>query len=445
MTDFANCASGAPGPAMRSCLAAAMAGMLLLLAPAGVLAGGFSNADFGARRMGMFAVIGYPDDLTAIFHNPAGLVLSDGTELYLHGSFFFSELGFRLYDSHGNLRPDHEITPDWSFGAIPFLAVATDFGTGRFRMGIALYAPNAYGASLPADEPTRYHALEALFVAGRLTTTFAAELTEHFNLALNFNAIYVYFRSSKMLNLAVMFGDPDNRFLPVEQTRDSDIRMDVNGSEWTFSWDIGMLFKLTDSLRIGAVFASGSPVDLEGDVKLTYPDGSVEETTHTTGMVIPFSLSAGIHWRVVDQFELAADIRYWHYQVFQEQVTQLSEGVTALGITEFREPKNYGNSWNWCVGLLYRPIEPLDIMLGYQQDYSPIPDTTFTLENPSRDQHGVSLGLRWRITPKVRIGLAFVRNWFDLVDVQTSVTNPPSNAKGHGANSELGIDLTWKL
>jgi len=420
--------------------------LCLCLCASGAQAGGFSNADFGVRRLGMFAVVGYPDDGTALFHNPAGMVLDDGTRLYLSGSFFFSELAFRLYDSQGRLRPqDHEIEPDVSFGVIPFLGATTDFGTEKFRMGMAIYAPNVYGAALPDDEPSRYHVLDALFVAGRLTTSAAYEFTEKFSLAASFNVIYVYFTSSKMLNLAVMFGDPDNRFKPVSKTADTDILMEVDGSDWAFSWDLGLLFQPTDNFRIGASFASGSRIDMTGDVKLTYPDGSVEATAHHTNMVIPFTLRAGINWEIVDGFQLGADLRYWHYQVFQEQVTKLDDGITDLNIDEFREPKNYGNSWNWCVGLLYRPIDVLDVMVGYQQDYTPIPDETVTLDNPSRDQHGVSLGLRWRINPGWQVGLAFVRNWFEMVNVQTSVTNPPSNAKGRGANTEIAFDLTWKL
>ena len=113
--------------------------------------------------MGMLAVVGKPDDLTAVFHNPAGLTLQSGTQFYFSLSNFILDLGLKMYDSDGKLRPfDHEITPKLSYGAIPFIGVSSDLGTERFRLAFALYAPNAYGASLPLTSPPRYHATQAL-------------------------------------------------------------------------------------------------------------------------------------------------------------------------------------------------------------------------------------------------------------------------------------------
>jgi hypothetical protein len=49
------------------------------------MAGGFGIPDVGVRRTGMAAVIGRPDELSALYHNPAGLVLADEWRLYVSG------------------------------------------------------------------------------------------------------------------------------------------------------------------------------------------------------------------------------------------------------------------------------------------------------------------------------------------------------------------------
>jgi long-subunit fatty acid transport protein len=84
-------------------------------------------------------------------------------------------------------------------------------------------------------------------------------------------------------------------------------------------------------------------------------------------------------------------------------------------------------------------------MVGYQWDYSPIPTRTLTLDNPSRTQTGVSLGVRWQVTDDIRLGLAFVHNWFELLNIQDSISSPPTNLKGWGAANEFGFDLLWSL
>jgi len=437
-------------PRQMALLLGALLGFLT--SPAAAHAGGFSNPDFGIRRIGMFAVVGYPDDVTAIFHNPAGLILNSGTYLYHAESWFHSGLAFRMYDSKGQLKPDHDIRPDWSYGAIPFLGMVSDFTTERFRAGIAVYAPNAYGAVLPVDEPTRYHATRALFLASRLTLAAAYALSDRFSMGANFNVIHVYLAATRFVN-PFMLDDWDRRFDAREETRYDDYKLVVDGQDWTWSADVGLLFQPTDSFRIGAVFAGGSDINLEGDVILHNPPPRPEEgqvdageplrATHKTGMVIPFTLRAGFNWEFVKDFQLGADVRMWHYQVLQEQRTVLSQKI--LGEDEWRDPKNYANSFNWCVGLLHRVAPDWEVMMGYQQDFTPIPEETFSLDNPSRDQQGISLGLRWQATENLRLGLAFVRNWFEIVDIQKSISEPPANAKGYGANTELGFDISWKL
>jgi long-subunit fatty acid transport protein len=235
--------------------------------------------------------------------------------------------------------------------------------------------------------------------------------------------------------------------------------LEMNGQDWTWAADVGVLLHPLPNLRIGAAFSGGSNIQLEGRVKLTgsaCPPGStncklkdhmgpvITDTRHTTNMTIPFELKAGFNWEFVKDFELGMDIYYWHYQVLQEQYTRLQEPLAGL-VTELRDPKNYGNSWAWNIGLMYRPVPSLDLMMGYQMDFTPIPAQTYTLDNPSTSQKGISLGLRWQISDRWRVGLAYVHNWFNLVDVQESVGKPPTNAKGHGANNEMAFDFSYRF
>jgi len=429
---------------MQTRLATVVAGAFVLLMIAGpaARAGGFSNLDFGLRRQGMFAVVARPDDGTAIFHNPAGMVLTKGTVFSHHQSWLIGDVRLRFYDSQGVLRPDHEISPDWNLGLIPFLGVVSDLGTERWRAGLAVYAPNAYGAALPSDEPTRYHATRVLFLGSRLTAAVAFQATPRLALGASLSLVHVYLTAKRVLNPLVL-SDPDQRFADPASLADTDFDLALDGMDFTFAADAGVLFEPFDGFRLGASFASGSPVHLTGDVTLTDPSGVKTRSTHHTDMTIPFTLRAGLNWEFAPDFEVGLDVTYWHYQVLQEQRSVLSTPM--LGISEFRDPKNNGNSWNWCVGLLYRVIAPLDVMFGFQEDFTPSPDAAYTLDNLSRDQFGVSGGVRWRIDEHWRVGLALVHNWMNLTNVQTSISTPPTNVKGHAGGSEVGLGVDYTL
>lgn len=407
---------------------------------ASLQAGGFSNMEFGTRRMGMFAVIARPDDATATFHNPAGLVLTSGTTSYLSLAWWLVSAETRLYDSEGALRPEENIVPDRAQAVNPFLGFTTDFGTRRFRAGIAAYAPNVFGTALPADEPTRYLALDALFVAARFTTSLAYEVTDQLSVGANLNFLTMYLDVSSMLNASVL-NDPDNKFK--EGIDQYDGRLDIEGVDYAVSWDLGLLFEPTSRLRLGAVFASGVPVELEGDVTFTSAEGDVVTSTQKTTFAIPFTLQGGVNYEIAPDFELGADIRYWHYQVNQEQRTTLGQPI--MGLKGLVSPRRYGNSLNIGVGLLHRFAPDWEIMVGYQHDWSPIPPESITVENPNGDRHGVATGLRWYPSGGLRVGMAVVRNWFEMINNQESKANPPTNAKGVGSNVALGLDLSWTM
>lgn len=415
--------------------------LLLVHWPGAATAGGFTIPDLGGRRTGMMAVVANPDDVTAIFHNPAGLVLGDGTTFQFYVAAAFSDLALRLYDSKGVLHPDHEISPTIQMGVIPFLGVASDLGVEDFRLGLGIYAPNAFGAALPEDEPTRYHATKVLFVGSRATLSAAYRMSPQFSIGAGISLVHVYLMANRFLNVSVL-ANPDRRFLSPEETAAGDGRLELDGQGFSYAWDFGLLFEPTPTLRIGTSFASGASPTLRGDVTLKQPSGEIERATHTTTLAIPFTLRAGVNWAFHPKFEIGADVRYWHYQVFQEQRSTLSDPIA--GMNEFVDPKNYGNSWNLCLGLLYRIHPVVELMAGYQMDFTPIPEQTYTLDNPSRDQLGITGGIRWEVVPSHRIGLYGLRNWIDAVDVQTSISTPPSNTKGHGTTSEIGFEYIWQ-
>jgi long-subunit fatty acid transport protein len=160
-------------------------------------------------------------------------------------------------------------------------------------------------------------------------------------------------------------------------------------------------------------------------------------------MVLPFTLKAGVNWQFVDDFEVAADIVWWHYQVFQEQRSVLSTPL--LGIAEFRDPKRFGNSVLWNVGLTYHIRRDLELMMGFQMDFTPTPTATYAIESPARDSQGVAAGFRWQATDRLRVGAALNRIWFDLTDIQDSRTTPPTNAKGYGGMVYFGADVSYRL
>jgi long-chain fatty acid transport protein len=338
------------------------------------------------------------------------------------------------------------MTPDQNWAIVPFLGVASDLGTKSLRAGLALYAPNLYGASLPEDAPSRYHLTRGFFFATHLTGTLAWKVNEHFAIGAGVSAVYMVMQGAQYQNPMVLL-NPDLRFDTPDSVRARDLKVSLDGRGWTWDWNVGVLIHPVPTLGIGISFTSGADVLLKGDVTIRPADASKPTQTigQTTRMAIPLTLRFGVNWEFVKDFQVGLDFSWWHYQVFQEQVMELERPIEGMPGTVQRTPKNFHNAWNLGGGFLYRVIPELDLMIGVQRDTSPIPTQTMTVDNLNKGLTSLSVGARWRPLRWLGVGVTYMRSWADLLVIQDSVTSPSTNGKGHGGMNHVSAEFTFKL
>lgn len=161
---------------VRAALLGTVAVLWLLPTPVG--AGGFTIIELGDQKTGMMTGIAKPDDLSAVYHNPAGLADQHGTKLHLSAGFSFVDASVRLkawegsetyistpVDADGYFQGT--VHPTRYFGAMPMFVASSDFGWKDGPVvAFSVYVPDFIGAFLPDDAPTRYMVTEAYFIAG---------------------------------------------------------------------------------------------------------------------------------------------------------------------------------------------------------------------------------------------------------------------------------------
>src|SRR5262245_44124153 len=123
--------------------------VVVLFTAASVSAGGFGIPEVGARRTGMAAVVGRPDEPNAVFHNPAGLALAGGVRLYASLGLSMIDTSFRLHtwdqsDRFIDAPVDGDgyypaVEPTRAMGVIPMLAVTADLYRGKLFGAVSTY------------------------------------------------------------------------------------------------------------------------------------------------------------------------------------------------------------------------------------------------------------------------------------------------------------------
>lgn len=433
----------------RACLSTFLLFALWPSRPA--LAGGGQIPEMGTRKTAMGAVVGRPDDLAALYQNPAGLILSPGTQLFFNAGFSSVDTSLRLRpwpgaDRYIKTPVDGDgyypaVKPSRAFGVVPMIVASTSFAGDRAVIAAGIYFPNALGAAFDAKSIARYHLIDSYIITGSASVGIAVRVhpTLTFGLALNLlytrlSARRLFFPELHGINLGALVGS------------DSELRLE--GAGMTASATFGLLWQPKPTLSFGLVLVTRSETRLEGDVELrlgstALAKGSLRGRQATT-MLLPWNGLAGANWDVTSWLELGLEARVWHWAEYGEQRTDI-EGISFLD--ELVQPKGYGDSWHFAGGLRLHPpqLHGIELFLGTHYDLSPAPDWSLSMDSPTFTHVGLRSGVRWRVGPRLRLAFTYAHYWYLERSTESSVSIPPSNFVGGGVNHIMTLVVEWRL
>ena len=408
-------------------------------------AGGFAIPEIGTRKTGMGAMIGRPDDLSAVYHNPAGLVLSPGTNIYINAGLSLPSTTMRMRPWAGSqgyltqpLQADGlyaPTNPSRAFAVIPMIVASTQLFSPRAVAALSFYVPNAVGAAFPEESVLRYHLIDSYMVTGFFTGSLALRVSDWLSVGGGLSLIYVRIKADRFLfpildgkDLSGLFGQAS--------------RLELGGEDVTAGFNLGVLLQPLSWLSLGATVITRSDLDLEGDVKITLGEDSPGHGNFTgtqkTRLVVPWTFQFGVNIDLGRWVEVGAELRYYTYSEFKEQRTTI-EGIPLL--KELVTPKNYRDSIHVSGGIKVRlpPLPNLELMAGLHVDRTPAPDETVSAEAPSFNHLGIHGGARYRLSPTWRLGLTYAHFFYFERDITTSQTFPPSNVRVSGDNNILTL------
>ena len=425
--------------------------LLLTALSSQVHAGGFGIPEIGVRRTAMAAVVGRPDELSALYHNPAGLVLADEWRIYASAGVSLLATEFELApwdrsdeflgttpESTGYYAP---VEPSRAMGVIPMLA-AGGHVTGKLHAGAALYVGNATGAAFEEDAVTHYHLIDGYIVAPQLVVAAAYRVRDDLALALTAGVIHMRVHGKRYVFPVIDGNDISN----LAGTKPELV---LDGTAWAPTWSISAYGEPHPRVTWGAALIGRVDATLEGPIQITYSDdasqpGDTLLGRQTTEQLLPWTLQAGANVDVTPNLELGGELRYWLYRQYERQHTDVT-GIFL--VRELNTEKNYSDSWEVAAGARLHDLTAapgLDIMAGFNFDKSPAPPKTVTLDQPSFTHWGLHTGLRYALG-RYRIGASYVFYKYLIPTITDSITLPPSNVRGRGVNNIMTLSVEASL
>ncbi|HTR53472.1 MAG TPA: outer membrane protein transport protein [Kofleriaceae bacterium] len=429
--------------------AALVVSALALAVPAH--AGGFGIPEVGVRRTAMGSIIGRPDDPSALYHNPAGLVLQDDWTLYVSAGIALLSTSFELapWDQSNRFlgtTPGANgyygaVQPTRALAAIPMLAI-TGHILPRLYVGAAAFVGNATGAEFSSDAVTRYHLIDGYVIAPQAVLGAAYRVTDQ--LALGATAGVVDIRVHGERDVFPIVDGAD-----ISSIVGTSPKLVLDGSGWAPTWMVGAYGQPLANLTWGAAIIGRVDATLTGPVAITYSqDASIPGDqlvgTQTTQQLLPWTFQAGANVDVSKHVELGGELRYWLYRQLESEHTD----VTGIFLVRSLDTtKDYSDSWEVSGGVRVHDLDAaprLDLMAGLQYDHSPAPPDTITLDQPSFTHVALHSGARYSFG-RYRVGASYIQYWYFVPTITDSITSPPTNIRGSGTNHIATVSLEVKL
>jgi len=416
-------------------------------------AGGFSIYEQGARAMGRAsAFAASPDDPSAMFYNPAGLALLEGTQIYVGATVIIPSGDF----TGSGPVPAAGVTEEQVAQTFlpPNIYISHRLNE-KIVLGLGISTPFGLGTKWEGSDGTiaafsgRYLAHETAIEGVGISPTVAFSVNEKLSLGVGVELRLSHLQLKRYSGVDVGGGN----FLDVTK---AEIETDMANA---MGFNFGALFQATDQISIGVAYRSAVTVDYDGEMKLTQIitnipiiDGGVALTvgdgTHdvSTSIDYPSVATVGVAYKLTDQLLVEANVRMWGWSVFKElSISGLPVVDPATGqVSTYTETidEDYEDSLSFVIGCEYWKSEDLALRAGFIYDQAPVPAKSISPLLPDADRTGFTFGVGKRFG-SMTIDAAFMYLMF--ADADTDGKHSAYNGVYKNSGLLFGFNLGYDL
>ncbi len=415
-------------------------GGLMTMGAATVQAAGFAIIENSASGMGnAFAgAAAVAEDASTIYFNPAGMTFLPGMQLVVAGHGIFPKADYNEKGSYMN--------PTFTGGtAVPgTLTGPTDDG-GEYKFvpnlyfsyqiddhlfaGLGINAPFGLATNYKEGWIGRYNALESEIKTVNVNPSLAWKASDQLSIGVGVSAQYIDATLSNAvdfgsvcLGLATQAGVPRPPFPTPAQCAaqglnapfTGDGKAEVTGSDWSWGFNLGVLYRFGDRTRIGLAYRSHIKHDLSGTATFTVPASFqailnagiplFSNTGASASVDLPETASLSLAHQLDDRWTLLADVTWTRWSRFDQLVIEYDNPNQPKTV----QPENWENAWRYSIGATYRPNRTWTFRGGLAYDETPIDKASDrTPRIPGNDRTWVAVGLGYRISENLSLDVGY--------------------------------------
>jgi len=404
-----------------------------------VFAAGFRLPEAGAKAMGMgFAFVAQADDPSAIYFNPAGLTQLEGYN-FMAGATYVSQPGSKFSGITPLTGGQHETERQKALTyLIPNMYFTSMNKENGIAWGVGVFVPYGLGQQYKSwsDSIFRNQTVKIELMTFVLNPTIAYKVNEYFSIGAGIN---------------YMHGRANLGQTPVLAPLGNLYNLELDGSDDAWGYNMGILIKPTQNLRIGVSYRSAFELKIKnGDVTIRnlnpyYNTGLLgaapSNMTGSATVNMPATFAIGVAY-TIDRLTLEANADWTLWSKYKKLPISFSNQVPTLTNQDLE--KNWKDVCALRFGMQYQVTDPLALRAGVVYDPSPVPKETMGPELPD------SYRMNYMIGAGYKVGSWTIDTAFMYIDKSNRTVNNMSGNTGFNGtwtgNAWLaGLDISYRF
>jgi long-chain fatty acid transport protein len=258
-----------------------------------------------------------------------------------------------------------------------------------------------------------------------------------------------------------------------------DSKANVDGNDYAWGWNIGILFDIDRNTRVGAQYRSGFKYHLTGSVSICDPNPSAPPPTGNTcqkatlptlpptlapvvntlaaavntqlanggifaDIELPSITNVSFFTRLDSKWDLMGDVQFTDWSVIKEL-----KFVRTTGQVLQNTPENFKDAWRFSVGANYHHDDKWMFRGGLAYDQTPVNSVDLTPRLPDENRVWLALGAQYKVSPQLAIDAGFVYIWVDNPSINQNAGSTAANALIKGTYDQnviiLGGQITYSF
>ncbi|KHS76401.1 long-chain fatty acid transporter FadL [Pectobacterium brasiliense] len=277
-------------------------------------------------------------------------------------------------------------------------------------------------------------------LTSNLNLSAAYRLNQHFSFGLGVNAVYadakIVRRAGELANVPTAAGGLQG----VVASPSSEIAR-LEGKEWGYGWNAGILYEVDENNRFGLTYRSKVDIDFNGDYSNNLPT-AVTALNGTGGATIPGKLTlnlpemweASAYHRVAPKWAVHYSLTYTSWSQFQELKATGSNGNTL-----FHKDESFRDAYRIALGTTYYHDDNWTFRGGIAFDDSPVPADKRSISIPDQDRFWLSAGTTYAFNKdaSVDVGVSYMHG------KQVDISEPISDRAGSPSYTFSSKGKAW--